>query len=301
MMEGLLAALDARPGAMDTLVVVRDHAEVFAWGRRDGELDRPHDLRSVTKSITALLVGRAVDDGLLTWDTPLGAALPALPPSTAALAVTDLLTMRSGLACDDRDRRSPGHEDRMYRQRDWLAHWAALPTVEPPGTAGRYCTGNLVALGPTLEAVTGDSVPVFAERVLFGPLGVDATWATWDGHADTGGHLRLSARDLARVGALVADHGAWDGQPLLRPDTLDHLLRPVTTVDGRAYAHGWWAVGVANPGGGTLPAHVAQGNGGQLLVVVPDLALAIAATGHAYNRPDDALAWAQTAINALLR
>jgi CubicO group peptidase (beta-lactamase class C family) len=88
----------------------------------------PPDLRSATKSITSLLVGIAIDRGELA--SVRAAVADLLPeyrdvlskdPQKARITVEDLLTMRSGLDCDDSNEKSPGHEDKMYRQRDWVA------------------------------------------------------------------------------------------------------------------------------------------------------------------------------------
>ena len=71
----------------------------------------------------------------------LGDAYPDID-DRGALTLRHLLTMSSGLDCDDRDRASRGQEDRMYRQRDWVAYFLALEALDPPGRYSRYCTGG---------------------------------------------------------------------------------------------------------------------------------------------------------------
>ncbi|AXW61199.1 hypothetical protein CJO94_03795 [Ralstonia solanacearum] len=122
------------------------------------------------------------------------------------ITLEHLLTMRSGLACDDRDPASPGQEDRMYQERDWVRYFLELPVAAPAGTVAHYCTGGVVALGRVVAEASKQPIPTFANAVLFGPLGIsNARWADFDAHrqTDTGGHLALRPRDMAKIGQLV--------------------------------------------------------------------------------------------------
>ncbi len=257
---------------------------------------RDPDLRSATKSITALLVGVAVDRGRLSVDDRAADLLPAYrevllaDPLKAAITVEDLLTMRSGLACDDGDRASPGHEDRMYRRRDWLAFWASRPMAQPPGEAFSYCTGNVVALGEILATVAGADAEAFAAEHLFGPLGIeDATWERWDRgrRVDTGGHLRLAPDDLARIGALVLDRGAFEGRRVVSEAWIDAMTRPrAEAPGGHGYGYLWWLDRVHDPALPATEVWWAQGNGGTLLVVLPRVDAVMTITGTRFGRPD---------------
>ena len=99
--------------------------------------DSLQDIRSATKSITALLVGIAIDKQIIEGvDQPilnyLATAYPQSPALQQGITLEHLLTMNSGLACDDRDPNSPGQEDRMYRERDWFAtSWTCLSHIRP--------------------------------------------------------------------------------------------------------------------------------------------------------------------------
>lgn len=292
-LDAMVAALDAdRWGLVHTVHVARHGRLVLEAADRPGRLDVPHDLRSATKSLTGLLVLDAVHRGELRLDDPVVAHLDLAPPPDPrwrAVTVDHLLTMRSGLDCDDRDRRTPGWEDRMYRRRDWLAFWLAVPFARDPGTEAHYCTGNVVALGRVLEGATGRPFREVAAERLLAPLHVaDAAWATYDRgeRTDTGGHLRLRARDLAKVGQLVLDRGRWGGVQVLDPSVVDGALTHQTTLDGGAgYGRLWWH-GAAEMAGARHEVWFASGNGGQLVFVVPDLDLTATFTGGAFDRPE---------------
>lgn len=260
------------------------------------DADTLHDLRSVTKSVTALLVGISIERGELDGvEAPMMATLRAAYPGTDAakdaIRVEDLLTMRSGLDCDDRDRGSRGQEDRMYRTREWVEHFLDLPVRRPPGAAAHYCTGGVVALGRMVELAAGAPFAEVARARLFEPLGVEHfRYATYDDgrRTDTGGHLRLRPRDLAKIGQLVLDEGRWQGRQVVPASWVAAATAEHTRVDGVPYGYLWWRDRARTErfDGDVV---FASGNGGQHVFVVRELELVVVFTGGAYNSPQQAL------------
>lgn len=277
-------------------IVVSQHGEILATGRHPGLSADRIDIRSATKSITALLVGIAVDRGLIpSIDTKVSDLLPELAdafadPIRAPMTVRDLLTMRSGLDCDDWTPGSPGHEDLMYEQSDWLAFWANVPMREPPGRRFSYCTGNVVALGRILANTTGKSVPELAREALFEPLGVTgARWASWNAgrDTDTGGHLSVAPEGLLAIGQLVLAEGAWRGRQLVSRNWIRDMTRAHSDIPGRNQRYGylWWLDETRSP---TVPRTrllLAWGNGGNFIVVMPELSAVYVSVGRRYNQP----------------
>lgn len=256
------------------------------------------DLRSATKSITALLIGIAIDRGeipsvrsrvadlLVSYRSVL-----ARDPAKAAMTVEDLLTMRSGLACDDWNPRSPGHEDKMYRRRDWIDFWAAQPMQSTPGERFSYCTGNAVALGALLAEVTGIPADQYAAIHLFEPLGIkQAVWARWgqSRDVDTGGHLRLAPDDLLRVGELVLARGRFGERRVVSEEWIQAMTTPRADIPGRAQQYGylWWLDRTKQAGLPATSLWWAQGNGGNFLIVLPDVNSVLVVTGTRFNRPE---------------
>lgn len=268
------------------------------------------DLRSATKSITALLVGIAIDRGEIPSVRsnvaellPRYAELLLKDSVKAKIAVEDLLTMRSGLACNDWDVKSPGHEDKMYKQRDWGAFWAKQPVKSLPGEHFSYCTGNVIALGLLLENVTGMPVDQYAAKYLFEPLGIaSARWDRWDkGKAvDTGGHLRLAPEDLLRIGEVVLARGQATNARVVSEAWIARMTTPHTAIPDTTQQYGylWWVGRTTRPNLPETPVWWAQGNGGNLLVVMPGVQSVFVVTGTRFNRPDalEPLQWLRDRI-----
>jgi CubicO group peptidase (beta-lactamase class C family) len=104
-----------------------------------------HDLRSVTKSITSVLMGIAIDLGFIdNIDAPVTKYLKHpvaeknLDEGKEKITIRHLLTMSTGLDCNDWDKESKGQEDKIYRQKDWLQYFLDLPLINEPGAVSNY-------------------------------------------------------------------------------------------------------------------------------------------------------------------
>lgn len=278
---------------MASMLVLRHGKAVLEQYWNGYNKDMLHDLRSATKSITSLLTGAAIDRQLVTGvDAPIANYLSGAYPSASApalrqgITIEQLLTMSSGLACDDRDPASPGNESKMYNATDWVGFFLSLPQRVAPGSDPHYCTGGAVAMGRVIAEASKQSVPAFADAALFAPLGITGVaWADFDNHrqTDTGGHLRMRPRDLARLGLLVAQNGMWEGKQVISANWIARSTsRQVFIDDGWKYGYFWWLkFGTAL--GQQVTMHFAWGNGGQFIFVVPELDLVAVFTGENYD------------------
>lgn len=281
--------------APDAIVIARHGKLVYESYRNGFDRDELHDLRSATKSITSLLVGAAIDRGLV-----LGVnerVLPFFPEHTRTLApseaksrmrLRDLLTMSPGLDCNDWIPASPGNEERMYKTKDWIAFALGLSMTHEPGQYTAYCTAGPVLLGGVLTKATGQPVPDFANAALFSALSITrAEWQkTPEGGTDTGGHIHLRPRDLLKFGQLVVEGGRWQGRELVSPAWIEESTRDHTSLGGAPYGYLWW-LGDFNTNGTSGRVISAQGNGAQYAFAVPSLDLAVAFTGSRYNDPSN--------------
>lgn len=265
---------------------------------------RPHQLRSATKSIVSALAGIAVDQGALAGVEE--RVLPRLPyagygnphPQKQALTLGDLLTHRTGLACDDWDRDSPGNESRLGTEEDWVKAFLDLPVVAERGTAARYCSAGVWTTGRMVELATGEPLPIYAQRVLFDPLRIRAADVRWNftlaaENAGTFAQLHMRPRDMLKVGILFAQNGRWGGRQMASQVISEAWVRRSTAahtqIGDQGYGYYWWHQWLAVPtaaGTRRVDMVVATGNGGQKIVLVPSLDLVAVFTGGAYNAED---------------
>ncbi|WP_262694008.1 serine hydrolase domain-containing protein [Kordiimonas aquimaris] len=266
--------------------------EVYAPGYNAG---KRHDIRSATKSVTALLIGALIDEGKLkNTRVKLSSILQdefanlGRSDPRHSLRIEDLLTMRGGLACNDWAPASVGHEDKMYETADWFAFWVNQPVAYERGKHFSYCTGGVVALGRVIEKLSGMPVPAYAEQKLFAPLGIEgARWEkTPTDHTDTGGHLRLRLNDLQKIGLMVAAEGVWEDEQIISKRWIKDMVEPQTRIPERRQQYGflWW---YDNGKVKDKPVSImyAHGNGGNFIFIIPELELVASFTGKNYGKP----------------
>jgi CubicO group peptidase (beta-lactamase class C family) len=266
--------------------------------------DRLHQMRSASKSVVSALVGIAIDRGVLAGDAEL--VTKRLPyaryehPDARKdnLTLRDLLTMRSGLACDDWDGGSPGNEVKMYPSDDWVKFVLDLPLLDTPGTKGRYCSGNVAVAGRIVERAAGVALPAFAQEHLFTPLGISSDQVRWNytlsaSNASTVAQLYLRPRDMLKLGILFQSEGSWNGRRVVSREWVARSTSRWSTLGDQEYGYFWWhqVVNVPSPGGvRRVDMVVATGNGGQKIYIVPSLDLIVVLTGGNYNSQSPAMA-----------
>jgi len=253
-----------------------------------------HDIRSATKSITALLVGIALDKGFLqSIDDPINKYLSHYQPfknpdaRKDKITIRHLLTMSAGWECNDWDKKSDGQEDKMYRKKDWIRFVLDLPMENNPGDTSLYCTGGVVVLGEIIHHASGMKADEFSRKYLFQPLGIENYHWSYFGKkdkVDTGGHLYLTPRDMAKIGQLVLNKGEWNGQQLVSSSWINMITDIHTQIGNMKYGFLWWSIPFKIQGE-EVTSICATGNGGQYIMIFPTLDLICVFTGKNYNSP----------------
>jgi CubicO group peptidase (beta-lactamase class C family) len=275
-----------------------------SWGQSHGEVafgpDTLHDLRSVTKSIVALLYGIALDAGKVAPpDAVLVDQFPEYPDlvqdaARRRLTVAHVLSMTMGIAWNEKvPYTSPANSEvAMEMAPDRIRYVLERPIVEPPGERWGYCGGATALIGHLIARGTGMALEDYARAALLAPLGITAFgWIKGtDAVASAASGLRLSPRDLARIGRLIIQRGQWDSRQVVPAAWIEASLRPTVAIDEQVRYGRHWYLGqapVAATAGQRLEAWAgAFGNGGQRLFVLPGLDFTLAITAGNYNRPD---------------
>ena len=290
-LQSLFTTLAADPHHDIKGVVILRHNTLVAESYFNGDNAATlHDIRSATKSITATLMGIAIDHHFIhSVDDPISLYLPNLPPDKAAITIRDLLNMRSGLDADDEDPSSPGNEDRLDQSTDWLKTVYAVPMKRPPGQQYLYSSINAFLTGVLIENATHLPLDQFAKQQLFDPLGINAfQWRHVPINRITGqGNLRITTRDEARIGQLFLNHGNFNNHQLVSADWVQRSLAnqvPISTSDPFADNYGYmWYTKPEQVAGHTILVHFASGNGGNKIYLIPSLDMVVAITSSAYS------------------
>lgn len=295
---------EGQPTLVHSLLVARGGELVVEEYFRNHDRDTPHDIRSAGKTFSSILVGALIEDGAaLSADTPLNQFI-SVPnePAGAPLTIGQLLTHQSGLDCYDGNNSSPGGEDRMWQQKETENLWAFtanLNFVAAPGTQYAYCSGGINLVGAALAGASGESVFSLLNNKVFTPLGFkNAYWNVMpNGEAYLGGGAHLRTRDFIKIGQLYLDDGKWLDQQIIDQTWVRDSITPkveitpeTTGLDENAFNRFYfggrdgyaWHLFTIEVDGKTYDTYEASGNGGQIVVIVPELDLVVGMTGGNY-------------------
>jgi CubicO group peptidase (beta-lactamase class C family) len=289
-----------------SVVVLRDgkmvHEAYFA-----GNADTLRNTRSVTKTITALLIGAAIDRGLIKdVGQPVMHWFPDFRPLANAdarkekISIEDFLTMSSLLECDDENSFSRGNEERMYLVENWakfamdlpikgFAPWTDPPAKSPYGRAWSYCTAGATTLGALLERATNQPLAKFADEVLYRPLGIGKVeWQmTPAGYAQAGGGTSYRSRDLAAIAELIRNGGQWQGKQVISHAWIQAMTTPHAHISDERGDYGYFTwLPTFNSGGRAYHAMGMFGSGGSKVVVIPELNMTAVITSENFGNRD---------------
>ena len=268
----------------NAFIVLRDGAIVFEDYRNRMTADTPHIGFSMTKTITAMLVGQALERGEIeSLDDPASRYVPQLRSGAyGAATIRNILEMRSGADIQERydfgDNPSLAariHEAAIVRNEARFADFAIdIPARAAPGAEFNYATLDTAVLGWVLEQATGERIEHLMESRIWKPLGAEfdghflADGPVGEGRALNGMGFNASLRDFARLGELMRNGGVANGERVLPEGWVAEMTRMKSTGlsgPGAMPGYGLQTWQVDNEPG----AYAAVGLGGQFIYVHP--------------------------------
>jgi CubicO group peptidase (beta-lactamase class C family) len=281
-------------------VLIARHGKLVLEEYFHGEnREKPHDTRSAAKSLTATLIGAAINAGVpLKPSSPVyqvmngGAFPPGLELRKRALTLEHLMTMSSGLDCDDEDESSPGREDFMVDESgatDYYKYTMDLKMIREPGEKAVYCSVNPNLAGGVLKRASGRPLPELMHDLLAQPLQIRRYYLglTPTGDAYMGGGARFLPRDFMKLAQLHVNGGTWNGRRILTEEWCRRATSPLykfSATSKASYGYLWWVYDYPYKGR-TVRAYFASGNGWQHAIGIPELDLVIGF--YAGNYVDD--------------
>lgn len=255
-----------------------------------------HDLKSASKSVTSILVGIAGDQGKIdSVDTRLYTFFPSYKEIRweglkKEIRLKHVLTMSAGLdwnAWEYRDGDVRDTSTAMTCSEDWIKFTLEKKPVEPPGRRFLYNNGLTLLLGEIVKTATGLCADDFAAEHLFRPLGIsDFSWGkAAGGIVNTAWGLRLTPRDMAKIGYMMLKDGKYRGRQVVSSKWVKESTKAHLTEDilfGGGYGYQWWR-GRAVINGIDVALFYAAGRGGQYIFVAPTLDLVVVFTSKVGN------------------
>ena len=244
----------------NALLVMKDGRIVSETYRNNSDAGSRFIGWSMTKSLTSVLIGCALEDGLIeSLDEPISSYLPELNGGAyEGVTIRQVMQMRSGVDYEERyDFANPGtaasnHIAALVRNTARFADVArTLPRRNTPGEVFQYKTIDTAVLGWLVERVTQGSVAAYTEECIWEPLGAEADgYYIMDGPPGvgrefSGAGFNATLRDFARFGQMVLDGGVAGGRRIVAEDWIRESTQPTAEEDSGRGGYGlqWWTMG----------------------------------------------------------
>lgn len=263
---------------LHTLLAVHQGADLVALDLKGDGLETPVNIKSLSKTVLAALVGAALEQGVFEGADqpviePLGDRVPAsATDGVERITLGHLLSLQAGL-----QRTSGRHYGRWVVSENWVHYVLTRPFVDEPGGRMLYSSGSSHLLSAALTEASGRSTLTLAREWLGEPLGI--TIPAWDrdpqGIYFGGNNMLLSPRDLVEIGELYRNGGRVGEHRVFPENWVEEswIGRGESAYTDDPYGYGWFLRRLAGE-----PGYYGRGFGGQLLYVIPSLELTVVMT-----------------------
>jgi CubicO group peptidase (beta-lactamase class C family) len=317
--EALMSALEEQSDHwIHSMLVVKDGKLVFeayfpgedldlsdlgnglASKHQDFDRDSLHCMASVSKSITSILVGIAIEQGLVgSVQDSMFSYFPEYSHLSDGvkdrMTIEDMLTMSSGLPWSEAAPYDDARNDlaAMLMAADPIAFVLGTETVDEPGAVFLYNSGTTNLLGEIIYRTSGMTLVDYAAQNLFEPLQIESyAWYPFPNAPDmmvASSTLYLRPRDMAKIGQLYLDGGVWNGKRVVAENWVSQSTQesigmvasdsPVPDMNP-AYGYQWW-LGTFSTG--NTATYFAAGYGGQFIFVLPEPRMVIVFTAGGFD------------------
>jgi CubicO group peptidase (beta-lactamase class C family) len=275
------------------------HGDLVAWER-----SMPHCIHSDTKSVTSACIGIAIDSGFI--ESVHQSIFDYLPEhqhlntdGRDKITIEHLLTMTSGLDWNEWSAPYSSEDNPIigiwFSDKDPITYILERSLRAEPGTSFTYYGGNQIVLGEIIKNATGMNIDEFSGKYLFEPLGIDSAdwWLRFEnGVIEAAGGLKLTPRDMAKIGVTFLNNGVWNGQQVISGQWVEKSAVPYPGNDrikipdedsGRVgYSYSWWTKQYSDSGK-EINMFWALGWGGQKIMIFPEVNTVVVFTGGNYT------------------
>lgn len=287
---------DTPPNDFRGLVVLKDDKIVIEEYFNTFWRISIHDIRSAGKSITSVLLGIAINEGLVqnleqsVYSFFPKDKYPSINEDYKKIKLKHLLEMSSGLDADTDNTNTVGHAVHWMASENWIDYLLSVPMTTEPGEKWVYADIHALLIGAIIEETSQMSLRDYAKAKLFDPLGIEQFYWYTNSSNQTGaaGNLYLSTLDFAKIGLLVLNGGKWNAEQIVDAGYINRLLstKSFDVSNNFSLADHYsmmWYKSERSFGDKTFNYLFASGNGGNHLVIVPEEKMVIALTSSAYG------------------
>ena len=296
--DGLLVSEDYFEGHQYQWDGPGHYSDYVSWN-----MDMQHCIHSDTKSFTSLCIGIAVDQGFI--EDVHQSIFEYLPDfqhlktgGKDKITIEHLLTMTSGLRWNEWGISLSSIKNDQIGIWFWeegpINFALGRDLVAEPGTRFNYSGGDIQILVEILKNATGMTLEEFSVKYMFEPMGITSYdwWLIFPtGEIQGAGGLKLTPRDMVKVGAMMLNKGVWNGTRIISEEWVSKCTTPYQgntgiKVPGEdagkvGYAYTWWTNNVDYKGK-SIPCYFALGWGGQKIIILQDLDMVLVFTGANY-------------------
>ncbi|OPA75249.1 serine hydrolase [Paenibacillus selenitireducens] len=264
---------------VNSILVVKNGNIVFEKYYNQFDEHSRNSIKSIWKSILAIVTGICLDKGILqSLDEPIAAYLPEfaqhLHPYHKLITVRHLLTMSSGLYWNGGVHYHCPMILQMKRTRDWTSYMADIAMSSVPGMNYQYKEWDVMLLSAVIGFASGGTAYDIAKAYLYDPLDIESgvwpqspngfSYTIMEGEEESD----LSARDLAKIGLMFLQEGRFGGEQIISSQFVRQALTPACTEayispssTHSSYGFLWW---LEQEGYGC------RGYGGQEMYIIPE-------------------------------
>ncbi|WP_047985536.1 serine hydrolase domain-containing protein [Ornithinibacillus californiensis] len=258
------------PYRFDGLLIIKNGHIITEKYNFPYDEDFPHQIYSVTKSLTSAATGVAIDEGLFSLDDNVLDFFPDMSFENMSeakenMTVEHLLTMTNGMDWNEFD--DPELWVDWRRSDEQLKFYLDNPVIKEKVGKFNYDTGASFTMGAIIEKATGQSLADYAQEKIFNKIGVTSMkWhETNDGYTHGGTFASMTPRDMARFGFLYLHRGEWDGEQIVPKDWVKASTTPQTGEVWDGYGYYFWLLKVKDK-----EIYQASGANHQNIFIVPD-------------------------------
>ena len=282
---------EGKHGEIDSLLIHQHGKLLFESYYRRGRINYPHYQMSITKSYTALAIGRAIQLGYLKMsdlNQPVINFLKDIDQSkiiagAEQITLAQAMNMKSGIRLDQAKANDLRKNTKlMMGQGQIQAYLQYSDPISSDEPGFKYQSSDPSIAMQVLETVVPGSAREFIKEELLAKLGI--TNFAWQndvsGLPKSAAGSSMRSRDMLKWGMLVSNAGKWQGEQLIPAEYVKQATDRIhTNPQGTSYGYFWWRHDM-KIGERTYDCRSGRGAGGQFLLMLPELNLIIVVTAH---------------------